>query len=56
MSLSSLMPFNFSSVSKAAPNGANPASSDTEGGSDFSEELQQASASSSPSALKKTTK
>ncbi|OZS45663.1 flagellar hook-length control protein FliK [Photobacterium sanguinicancri] len=53
MSLSSLMPFNFSSVSKAAPNGANPASSDTEGGSDFSEELQQASASSSPSALKK---
>ncbi|MDO6543574.1 flagellar hook-length control protein FliK [Photobacterium sanguinicancri] len=49
MSLSSLMPFNFSSVSKAAPNGANPASSDTEGGSDFSEELQQASASSSPS-------
>ncbi|MGF1835543.1 flagellar hook-length control protein FliK [Photobacterium sanguinicancri] len=49
MSLSSLMPFNFSSVSKAAPNGANPAPSDTEGGSDFSEELQQASASSSPS-------
>ncbi|KXI24146.1 hypothetical protein [Photobacterium sanguinicancri] len=49
MSLSSLMPFNFSSVSKAAPNEANPASSDTEGGSDFSEELQQASASSSPS-------
>ncbi|MEZ8740416.1 flagellar hook-length control protein FliK [Photobacterium swingsii] len=52
MSLSSLMPFNFSSASKAAPNVDNAATKGVEAGSDFSEELQHASANSDSSLSK----